>query len=83
MRPAEGDIGIASTGPKLAGSQPVAKPLATMVNTMMTRFISRDAPGIDFRPIWVRNGKAWFAKQHLVKVSLSQGANVRFLAMIS
>jgi hypothetical protein len=41
-----------------------------MVNTMMTRFTSRDAPGIDFRPIWVRNGKAWFAKQHLIKVNL-------------
>ncbi len=48
-----------------------------LVNTMMTRFISRNAPGIEFRPIWVRNGNASFAKQHLIKVSLSQGANVR------
>lgn len=44
MRPAEADIGMSSTGPKLAGSQPVAKPLATMVNTMMTHFITRDIP---------------------------------------
>jgi hypothetical protein len=34
-------------------------------------------------PPHLGGGKAWFAKQHLIKVNLPQGANVRFLAMIS
>jgi hypothetical protein len=40
MRPAEGDIRMSSTGPKLAGLQPIARPLATMVkHDESTRFI--------------------------------------------
>jgi len=65
---------MSSTGPKLAGSQPVAKPLATMVNTNDDSFHYSGRSGhrlIDLRPICVKNGEAWFGKHHLIKVSLS------------